>query len=291
MKIVINFEKKHLYFLLIFLAVIGVGIVIASSWDGSQSHGTLWTTAIKGKNVASITIYDDLSLNAGKSLCLNGVCNSVWPSSGVSATGTIGKLSKFTSVSSLGDSLISESSGVVTVDGNLNLGFGKSLTLTKTQNAPDVDGDGYSPAGTYGAYITVIDGQGLTTTPGQVTINSNSANYDCNDNDNRRYRNSNYLHTSGLDIDCDGSIFNFYPKDIVNQNPPIQICLCAMAPILVYSYSTGSQINAYSCLENRLEGYDGCTTSCRARWPNGYGSGYNSIEEISQCQDSRTYYH
>jgi len=291
MKIVINFEKKHLYFLLMFLIIIGVGIVIASNWNGEQSHDTLWTTAIKGKNVPSITVYDNLNLDTGKSLCLDGVCNSAWPPLGVSAIGTVGKLSKFISVNSLGDSLISESSGVATVDGNLNLGTGKSLTLTKTQNAPDADGDGYNPAGTYGAYTTVIDGQGLTTTSGQVTINSNSVNYDCEDNDNRRYRNSNYLHTSPLDIDCDGNIYSFYPKDLIGVNPSVSICLCARAPILVYSYSTGSQISAYSCIETRLESYTSCNEACRARWPNGYGSGYSTIEEEGQCQDSRTYVH
>ena len=294
MRIVINFEKKHLYFLLIFLVIIGVGVVIANHNYpvGAQSHDTLYTNTISGKSVSTIAVQESLSLDTGKSLCLNGVCNSVWPTNGFGGSGTAGKLTKFISVNSLGDSLISESSGLVTIDGNLNLGTGKVLTLTKTQNAPDVDGDGYNPAGIYGAYTTVIDGQGLTTTPGQVTINSNSANYDCDDNDNRRYRNSNYLHTSHLDINCNGNPNEIFdPKDDFNANPPLPICTCARAPILVYSYSTGSQISAYSCIERRLESYDTCTNACRASYPNGYGAGYITIEEYGQCQNTRIYYH
>ena len=79
MKIVIKIEKKHLYFLALFLLIVGVGIAIASTWDNSQSHDTLWTTAIKGKNVPTINVYDSLSLQPGQSLCLNGVCKSAWP--------------------------------------------------------------------------------------------------------------------------------------------------------------------------------------------------------------------
>ena len=94
-----------------------------------------------------------------------------------------------------------------------------------------------------------------------------------------------------MDIDCDGNIYSFYPKDLIGVNPSVSICLCARAPILVYSYSTGSQISAYSCIETRLESYTSCNEACRARWPNGYGSGYSTIEEEGQCQDSRTYVH
>ena len=128
MKIVINFEKKHLYFLLIFFAVLGIGVVIASTWDDSQSHGTLWTTAIKGKNVNAINVYDDLKiedldpLTPDKNLCLNGVCISSWPGGGgLSGTGTIGKLSKFTGSNTLGDSIIAESSGTATIDGKVTV--------------------------------------------------------------------------------------------------------------------------------------------------------------------------
>lgn len=63
MKIILNIEKKHLYFLLLFLVFLGIGIVIASTWDNSQSHDTLWTTSIRGKNINAINVYDDLKLN------------------------------------------------------------------------------------------------------------------------------------------------------------------------------------------------------------------------------------
>ena len=62
MRIVINIEKKHLYFLIIFLVLAGIGVVIASTWDGSQSHSILWTTDIKGKNVNTINLHDTFTV-------------------------------------------------------------------------------------------------------------------------------------------------------------------------------------------------------------------------------------
>ena len=63
MKIVINIEKKHLYFLLIFLSVIGIGIVIATGYNGEQSHATLFTNTIKSRDSGLITINDNMLIN------------------------------------------------------------------------------------------------------------------------------------------------------------------------------------------------------------------------------------
>ncbi len=122
MKIVIKIEKKHLYFLALFLLIVGVGIAIASTWDNSQSHDTLWTTAIKGKNTPTINVYDDLRLTTGKSLCLNEVCYSVWPSSSLLGTGTANYLTKWTGTNTIGSSLI--------YDTGANVGIGTTTPLS-----------------------------------------------------------------------------------------------------------------------------------------------------------------
>lgn len=78
MKFTFNIEKKHLVILIIFIAVIGIGIVIASTYpspDNPPSHDTLWTKEIKGKNVEIIQVYDNLNLVPGK-ISLNGI--NIW---------------------------------------------------------------------------------------------------------------------------------------------------------------------------------------------------------------------
>ena len=159
MRIVINFEKKHLYFLLIFLAVIGVGVVIASNWDGSQSHGTLWTTEIKGKNVSSITVYDDLRIEDSdpmtpdKNLCLNGVCITTLSSTATGWTenavgnkiyttntnrnvgiGTINPTEKLSVV--LGSNMISPNIAVDVKGGALNLNGNKLVSVDWAGSLP-----------------------------------------------------------------------------------------------------------------------------------------------------------
>ena len=66
MNIKINIEKKHLYILIILILILGIGYVVASNWTGSgkpQSHTTLWTKEIKGKDQTFITVFDDFIVN------------------------------------------------------------------------------------------------------------------------------------------------------------------------------------------------------------------------------------
>ncbi len=141
MRITFNIEKKYFYLLILFLLILGVGVTIASTWDNSQSHNTLWTTAIKGKNVNSIIVSDDLSLATGKSLCLNGVCNSAWPSSSLSGTGATNYVTKWGGVNSLMASLI--------YDNGISVGIGTTNPSSKL----DVNGEIKSTS-----YKTTISG-------------------------------------------------------------------------------------------------------------------------------------
>jgi|SRR3989344_1641669 len=67
MKIIINFEKKHLYLLLALLIITGATFVLAgmNEWASAgspPSHDTLWTRYIKGRDVDTITVYDSLNV-------------------------------------------------------------------------------------------------------------------------------------------------------------------------------------------------------------------------------------
>ena len=79
MKLVLNIQKKHLTIFMVFVLIIIATITIATNWDTSPSHDTLWTMAIKGKNVDSITVYDDLVISSGKGISLGGVRMTNWP--------------------------------------------------------------------------------------------------------------------------------------------------------------------------------------------------------------------
>ena len=68
MKITFNIEKKHLMVLMIIIGVVVAGIAIASTWDNSQSHDTLWTRYIKGRNSNDVTFYDDIKMSTGKAV-------------------------------------------------------------------------------------------------------------------------------------------------------------------------------------------------------------------------------
>ncbi len=132
MRIVLNFEKRHLYFLMGFILLVGVGIVVANHlppYTNQQSHDTLYTNNIISKTSGAITVDSDLNLYAGKALCLSGVCQSIWPTSSradlLGGTGTTGKVAKFTDESTVGNSVITESSG--------NIGIGVSNPNTKLQ--------------------------------------------------------------------------------------------------------------------------------------------------------------
>src|SRR3989344_5443651 len=133
MKLTLNIEKKHLYFLTAFVILIGVGVVIATGWNGQQSHPTLFTDIIAARTAGpgTVTVNDDLSLQTGKSLCLNGVCQSTWPPGGgtLSGTGTANYLTKWIGANSIGNSIISESLNTATVNGDLVIQSTNGITL------------------------------------------------------------------------------------------------------------------------------------------------------------------
>ena len=68
MKITFNIEKKYLIVLMIIIGVVAAGIAIASTWDNSQSHDTLWVKYIKGKNVNEVLFYDDIRMSTYKGI-------------------------------------------------------------------------------------------------------------------------------------------------------------------------------------------------------------------------------
>jgi len=150
MKIVINIEKKHFYILLGFIILVGIGVVIASTWNPSQqSHTDLWTQNIYGKNVNTIQVYDSLNLQPGQSLCLNGVCQSSWPTSSLSGTGTANYLTKWTGTNTIGASTIPESS-VVTKSGTPIANY-----LTKFTGTGSIENSGiYESGGNFGIGTT-----------------------------------------------------------------------------------------------------------------------------------------
>ncbi len=133
MKISINIEKKHLIFFVIFLIVAGIGISIATTYDNSQSHTTLWTTEIKGKNVAAVSVRDDLTLDAGKKLKTNtltttsGLTLNVGDSSSITAY-VPGSLNVVGPIKSTGTLQLGDTTGDVLVAQTLNLRKTNSAT-------------------------------------------------------------------------------------------------------------------------------------------------------------------
>ncbi len=82
MKLVLNIQKKHLAFFMVFVLIIIATVTIAANWGafGSPpSHDALWTKAIYGKDVDSIPVYDDLVISSGKGISLGGVRMTNWP--------------------------------------------------------------------------------------------------------------------------------------------------------------------------------------------------------------------
>ena len=53
---------------MIIIGVVAAGIAIASTWDNSQSHDTLWVKYIKGKNVNEVLFYDDIRMSTYKGI-------------------------------------------------------------------------------------------------------------------------------------------------------------------------------------------------------------------------------
>ena len=69
MRFYINIEKKHLYFLIVFIILLSFGYAIASTWvPTTQGHDNLWINNFYGKNTNIINVYDDLSLPSDKTL-------------------------------------------------------------------------------------------------------------------------------------------------------------------------------------------------------------------------------
>src|SRR3989344_2150214 len=69
MRFYINIEKKHLYFLIVFIILLSFGYAIASTWvPPTQGHDSLWINNFYGKNTNTINVYDDLSLPSDKTL-------------------------------------------------------------------------------------------------------------------------------------------------------------------------------------------------------------------------------
>ena len=84
MKLTLNIEKKHLYILTAFIILIGVGVVIATGWNGQQSHPTLFADIITGRSGSTVTVNDDLIIQNSKGITLGGVRRASWPAAGTS---------------------------------------------------------------------------------------------------------------------------------------------------------------------------------------------------------------
>lgn len=68
MRITFNIEKKHLYLLVLFTLVIVIGVVVATGWNGQQSHPDLFTNMIRARdngNPGIVTIQDRLKIVDG----------------------------------------------------------------------------------------------------------------------------------------------------------------------------------------------------------------------------------
>ncbi|MDO8466635.1 MAG: hypothetical protein Q7S83_00655 [bacterium] len=118
----------------------------------------------------------------GTEICIAGVCKTTWPS-GLTGSGTTGKIPKWTGASSLGDSSLTESGGITSVgptndlsaDGNIwgsqsNTSIGPSAAYG---THPWIVPGGVYGAGTGGWELKCPDGQFMI----GITQTVNSSNY------------------------------------------------------------------------------------------------------------------
>ena len=121
---------------MIVIGVVAAGIAIASTWDNSQSHNTLWTSVIKGKNVNDILVYDNIKMNAGKAIYTDQLL----------AATTGGQITVLDNVIISGKNLAV--GGIITGTGGVKVNYG---TLTRPTCSATYEGMfWYSNAGTLG---------------------------------------------------------------------------------------------------------------------------------------------
>ena len=120
MKININIEKKHFYFLIFFIILLSIGYVIASNWvSPTQGHDSLWVNNLYGKNTDTINVYDDLIL---KDTVENGIRTL--------QTSYI-KTDKLTSTNTNPGSIVP-----IGIESNLEIPEGKNLKIGQSQGNP-----------------------------------------------------------------------------------------------------------------------------------------------------------
>jgi hypothetical protein len=82
MKLEINIGKKHFWMIMAVIVLLGATtIVFATGYAATMaSHATLFADVIKSKvEGGPVTIQDNIVVETGKTLTLNGVANSAWP--------------------------------------------------------------------------------------------------------------------------------------------------------------------------------------------------------------------
>jgi hypothetical protein len=114
-----------------YLRYTGTDLLLSGAGSGRGTGGR--ALVADGSETLTINYAGDFGggVNVGSvlrvpELCLNGDCRKVWPSggtttSGITGSGTTGKLPKWTGSTSIGDSIVSDSGSLITIGGGLNV--------------------------------------------------------------------------------------------------------------------------------------------------------------------------
>jgi len=113
-----------------YLRYTGTDLLLSGAGSGRGTGGR--ALVADGSETLTINYAGDFGggVNVGSvlrvpELCLNGDCRKVWPSggtgSGITGSGTTGKLPKWTGSTALGDSIVTEASGVINIAGGLGV--------------------------------------------------------------------------------------------------------------------------------------------------------------------------